>query len=240
MLTPRGPHHGGQALDRDGVLIPLEGSLQAETAGDLLLRLVQAQVALGLIVAEGDGQVAEEGEHSISAEPEAFEQVAGKRLLDAAAPARPAIRRGIGRETRCQERLVLGDQGVLCGRRKSRQVAGPHLVGDCFHLQEQPLEVFGRALLILLVEEGQLAQMMDVARCMAAGGVRPLDRPAVMGTDAAIVGQDASGVGSRAAAPRLERIVGQPLGAGDRRPGEPAAPTAAPACPARGGHRRDR
>src|SRR5712671_2558481 len=54
-------------------------------------------------------------------------------------------------------------------------------------------------LLILLLHKGQLAQMVDVAQRMAAGGVGAICRPAVVDTHAPELRQDANGRGRLAA-----------------------------------------
>src|SRR5689334_25190782 len=54
---------------------------RAEGAGDLLLHLDHAQVAFGLVVVEGNGEVIEEGQHLVLIEPEPIQQIARGRLL---------------------------------------------------------------------------------------------------------------------------------------------------------------
>jgi hypothetical protein len=49
-----------------------------------------------LVVVERDAEVVEEGEHLLLAQPEAFEQVARRRLLDPSALPRAALRRRSG------------------------------------------------------------------------------------------------------------------------------------------------
>src|SRR5258708_27939745 len=57
----------------------------AEAARHLLVQLEGPQIALGLVVVEGDGQVREEGEHLVLAQPQALQEIARGRLLDASA-----------------------------------------------------------------------------------------------------------------------------------------------------------
>ncbi len=64
----------------------------AEGAGDLLLHLDHADVALGLVVVEGDGGVVHESEHRALMGGEAVEEVLGLTLL-AASPAARVVRR---------------------------------------------------------------------------------------------------------------------------------------------------
>ena len=101
----------------------------------------------------------------------------------------------VGRQAGGNERVVAGDQGLAqrgCLRRLAL-LAG--LVGGRFHLPQEPLELSGPALLILLFQEVQLAQMMNVAQRVAALGVGLVGLPAVMHAHAGVGRQDADGVG---------------------------------------------
>ena len=81
-------------------------------------------------------------------------------------------------------------------RRMSREVNGPRNPGH----------------------SSQLAQMVDVAQRMAAGGVGPIGLPPVVDTHAAIGRQDAN-VGGRLGAPiGMQTVVGQPGCAGHMNP----------------------
>jgi hypothetical protein len=79
-------------------------------------------------------------------------------------------------------------------------------------------------LILLLFEEGQLAQVVGIAQRVAAGGVGTVASPAVMHADAAKVGQDANRVSRLGAASGMDGVVGEARGAGDVRPGEPSRP----------------
>jgi hypothetical protein len=57
---------------------------RAEGSRDFLLHLAHAQVALGLVVVEGDRGALEEGEHLLPPEPQPLQRVPRGRLLDAA------------------------------------------------------------------------------------------------------------------------------------------------------------
>src|SRR5258708_14327685 len=56
--------------------VGIRPSVTAETARDLLLPLEPAQIAFGLVVVEGDGEVVEERKHLVLPEQEAFQRVA--------------------------------------------------------------------------------------------------------------------------------------------------------------------
>jgi hypothetical protein len=145
-----------------------------------LLDLEHAQVALRLIVLEGDGQITEEGEHGFLSQPESFQEVAGWGLLDPATSPLVARRRGIGSEAGGQERFVAGDEGLAERRGELVRSRRARLLDRCLHLQQQRLAYLGPGLLILLLEESQFAQVMDIAQRMLIGGMSPIGRLAVM------------------------------------------------------------
>src|SRR5262245_50496151 len=66
----------------------------AEAARNLLLDLEPAQIPLGLIVIEGDGQVGEEGQHLVLPQEQPFEQVTRGGLGEPSALARLSLRGG--------------------------------------------------------------------------------------------------------------------------------------------------
>src|SRR5262249_9665465 len=89
--------------------------VSAKTASDLLRDLEPAQIALGLVVGEGNREVVEEDEHLVLAEEEAPQSIAGGRLCQPSALARWTGLVGwwwVGREPGGQERLVPLDE--LC------------------------------------------------------------------------------------------------------------------------------
>lgn len=65
----------------------------AETAGDFQLDLEAAQVALSLIVVEGDRQIVEERQYLLLDKDEPFKQVARGRLREASVLARSTLHR---------------------------------------------------------------------------------------------------------------------------------------------------
>src|SRR5258708_24143223 len=81
---PQAGQGGAQALERFGT------GIAAEAARGLLVQLEPAQVALRLIVVEGNAWVVEEGEHGLLVQVESFEQIARRKLLYAPALARAA------------------------------------------------------------------------------------------------------------------------------------------------------
>lgn len=54
----------------------------------LLLHLGHAQIPLGLVIGERDGQIVEEGEHAVAVPEQGIQQVLGGGLLGASAPSR--------------------------------------------------------------------------------------------------------------------------------------------------------
>src|SRR5262249_40183234 len=80
--------------------------------------------------------------------------------------------------------------------------------GGGFHLTQQVLDILDPDLAMLLMEEGELAQMVDTrAPRMTAGGAGPVGSPAITDSDAAVAGQDANGVGRSGAALGMEGLV---------------------------------
>jgi hypothetical protein len=77
--------------------------------------------------------------------------------------------------------------------------AAVRLLGRRAHRQQQVFEVLGPGLGLRFFHKRQLAQVMHVAQRLAAVGVRLVARPAVMDAHAPKAGQDANGLGRRAA-----------------------------------------
>src|SRR5258708_4207866 len=131
---------GGQqryALLAKGGKIPAEAGericapVRAEAAGHLLLHLEHANVALGLVVVKGDGEVVGERQHLLLAEPQAFEQVARWRLLDPSTLARAAFRRRIGGMPGGEQLAIAGDERPATGGGEGAQPSG---AGHTLHL----------------------------------------------------------------------------------------------------------
>jgi site-specific DNA recombinase len=204
--------------------------IAAKAAGDFLLHLQPAQIAFCLVVVEGDGEVIEEGEHRILVEQQPFEQVAGRRLLDPAALSRSAgvVGRRIGRQSGGQQRPVAGHQRIALAGRQAAQALGPCRVGCRLHLAQQLLALRSPSLLVLLLQQGEFAQMVHVVPRMAAGSIGPVADPPVMHAHARMarrkVWQDANGRRRLPTTLGVDRIVDQVRRAGHVRPGEPARP----------------
>ena len=62
------------------------------------------------------------------------------------------------------------------------QPTGLHPSHCCFHLQQERLEAFRPDLVVLLFQEGQLAQVANVAHRMTASGVMAIRLPAIIET----------------------------------------------------------
>ena len=99
-------------------------------------------------------------------------------------------------------------------------VLRPRLFHRRLHFEEQPLEVFRPDLVILLLQERQLAQMVDIAQRMPTGRMRTIWRPAVMHAHAGEGRQNAYGVCRFAAAFGMNRIVREVARATHMRPGQ--------------------
>ncbi len=75
----------------------LAAQLAAKAARDLELYLEHAQIVLGLVVVEGNGQVVQEGQPLVLPQRQPLQPVASRGLLEPTALAWPALRRGIRR-----------------------------------------------------------------------------------------------------------------------------------------------
>ncbi len=126
----------------------LSASRGAERAGDLVLDLEHPQVTLRLVLIEGDGQVVEEGEHLLLAQPQALQEILRRRLLAA-----PTL---CGAAWRWRSRgMPGGQQGFLAGNERLagsawevRVTSGAHLLDGCLHRQQDRLAVLGPGLLV--------------------------------------------------------------------------------------------
>lgn len=87
-----------------------------------------------------------------------------------------------------------------------------------FDLQEQFFQLFGPSLLVLLMDKGEFAQLLDIAQRMGTGVIQ-ITGPAVMHADALEVRQNPYGIGSRFAAFRMMLIIGQLRGCRHMQPG---------------------
>ncbi len=152
--------------------------------------LEPAQIALGLVVVEGNREIVQEGERLVSLQQEPCKHVARGRLGQPATLPRSTFlvrRRRIGGQPGLQQRMVAGDEIRAVGRRQADVSQHPCVVGGRLHLAQQRFHVGGPRLMILLLEEGQLAQMMDVAQRMATRPIHAIAAPAVMHAHAAVV-----------------------------------------------------
>ncbi len=109
---------------------------------------------------------------------------------------------GSGRRTPAGSRGELG------------QTSTAGLLDGSLHLPQQVFQLLGPGLLVLFLEEGQFAYVMDLAEGMAAAGVPVVRLPAVMHAHPREVRQDAYGVGRLGAALGVDGVVRQPARAG--------------------------
>jgi len=148
------PSRGDVAADGTELLGSVNG---AECAGDLLLDLDHPQVSLALVVVEGHTEVVHEGQDFPWVVPEAIQEVLGRGLF-LSPPFLLGRRIGgrIGREAPFQS---LGVAVFKVGQEISRQVvlSRASLVDSVLDFQEQTDHLGGPGLLILLVDEDQIA-----------------------------------------------------------------------------------
>ncbi len=147
----------------------------------------------------------------------------GGRLLHASALAGAPRGRRIGGEPGGDQRTVAGDERLTTGGGEGAQSGGARLFDGGLHRPQQRLERGRPALLVLLLQEGQLAQMVDGAQRVAAVRGAPVGLPAVVHAHPREVWQDAHGVGRLAPTLGVDGVVRQAAGAGHVRPGQPAA-----------------
>ncbi len=95
---------------RQNIAIP---SSVRKPAGDLLLHFDHAQIALGLVVVEGNRKIVQEPQHDPLSLREAIQQIAGRALFDVArllrfvcSDVRTVLWRGIGTVAFCENGLV--------------------------------------------------------------------------------------------------------------------------------------
>jgi hypothetical protein len=132
-------------------------------------------------------------------------------------------KRRIGSQPDRQQLPIASEQrGALGGWHVSQSLPS-YLLRDCAHLTQQFLEILGPGLVIRLCQEGELAEVVDVAQCVAAGGVGAVARPAVMDADSAKAWQNADGIRRLRSALGVNGVVRQPSGAGHLHPGESPA-----------------
>jgi hypothetical protein len=104
-----------------------------------------------------------------------------------------------------EDGAVAGEERRAGGDGQLTETVPARLLGRGLHLQEQRLQLGGPGLLILLLEKGQFAQVVDVTERMAAAHVALIRLPAVVHAHPAIGRQDAHGVSRRAATLGMDR-----------------------------------
>jgi hypothetical protein len=114
--------------------------------------------------------------------------------------------------------MIASDEGGALRWGQLEVPAGPGVVGGRLHLAQQGFEVGRPRLLILLLQEGELAQVMHLAQRMTTLRVHAVAAPAVMQTHAREVRQDADGSGSFVPTPGVDGVVREPTRARHLRP----------------------
>ena len=159
-----------------------------EAAGDLLLDLAHAQVALGTVV--GERHVGELGKEqdSILIVLESLPEVMGVGFRH---PAAAALR---ARGKRRELLGALGEDSAVALAQALVLHLGQLLAFAFSHLGtrllEQALEVVRPRVAVGLDDEGELAQQVGATQAMAAVGVGQVGGPAVVDEAAAIAGDD--------------------------------------------------
>src|SRR5215472_15556535 len=148
----------------------------AETAGDLLLHLHHAQIALREAIVERHGEAVQEQQHGLLVRGQAIEQITSRRLL-----ASPLLA-GLWCRIRQVGLIALGQQSCIASfpvghlqRMQEASTLGSCLRDGGFHIQQQLVHLSGPGLLLLFVQEGQLPQMMHVTERMLASILPMLD-----------------------------------------------------------------
>src|SRR5258708_21432285 len=83
-----------------------------------------------------------------------------------------------------EQGLITCDERVAGTSREVVAAGSARLFDSSLHLEQQPFELACPRLLILLFEEGEFAQVMDVAQRMATARVGAVGLPAVVDADA--------------------------------------------------------
>src|SRR5260221_7114409 len=129
-LVAQGRQIASQHSERAGA------GVAAEAAGDLLLDLERAQIALSLVVVEGNRQVIEEGQDRLMPQDQPLQKIARRGLFQSSSLTRTALRRRIGGQASSQERRIACAQSVAfsVGQRGG---ASTRLVNELLHLQQE-------------------------------------------------------------------------------------------------------
>ena len=169
----------------------------SEAAGDFHLDLHHPQVALGLIVGEGDGDVREESQHIGFAlvQPDQ-EIVSGAMGGSTAGSDLSGERRLVAMEGKAapDDGVVAFDQGAQNEGRQRRRALGDSAAHGAVGLDEKIAHLSGPLLFVDVDQGFEFAQMMGVAQRVADGGQRVIGPEMIVDDDPAAkaLGQFAS------------------------------------------------
>jgi hypothetical protein len=116
--------------------------------------------------------------------------------------------------------FVAGHERAAGSRREVLPAGGACLLDGHLHLQQQLLEVFGPRLVVLLLQKGELTQMMDIAQRVAAASEGPIAGPAVVHAPPGKGRQNTNRLSGLAAPLGVHGVVGEPRCARHMRPGQ--------------------
>ena len=161
----------------------------AEAAGDFLLDLAHAQVALGAVIGEGDVRVLGEQQHGGFVFFQALPEVMGIGFCDSAPLAILLCRDGrqFALATGEEVAVVLLKALVLARSEPFALALGDTGAG----LPQEPLHVASPGVAVGLDDEGELAQQMRATQPMAAVRIGQVGGPAVMDDHPSVARDDA-------------------------------------------------
>src|SRR5215472_12112757 len=190
----------------------------AERAGDLLLHLDHAHISLGLVIIKRHGEVGEEGENGFFAHLKPVQQVDSRMALACRLGRTSTGEAPIGSPAFLEQAIILSPQSE---QGKGIQTPFASLLGflhALFHHQEQLLQVSGPWLLVCFLDEGQLAQMMDITESMGAVFIQEVRTAAIMNRSARKLWQDPNSIQGFSPALGMHGIMRQVGRTGDMQP----------------------
>lgn len=185
----------------------------AEAAGDFLSDFEHAEDLLGVVVGEGDAEIAEEGERRFFVKAQAVQEVKSLALFwAAAAGSGGASRRRTGGAALSKQGMVTSEPGEHLGSGKADASARLKFINALVHVQQEPLHFSGPILVEGFKEEGQLPQEMCVAEAVETGPLE-IGGEAIVDEAAVEAGEDGEAFHGFAAVPGMEAVPGQETGA---------------------------
>lgn len=185
----------------------------AEAARDFLPDFEHAEDLLGVVVGEGDAEIAEEGERRFFVTAQAVQEVESLALFwAAAAGGGGSSGRRIGGAALSQEGIVASDPREDFGSGKPGSALRLKILNSFVHVQQEPLHFSGPTLMEGFKEEGQLAQEVGVAQAVKAGPFE-IGGKAIVDEAAVETGEDGEVFHGFSASPGMEAVPRQKSGA---------------------------